>query len=49
MASVEDDFTHKLAIKLSRAQNTLNPNDLFARTVTDIAKSNNLEGFVKGT
>ena len=26
-----DDFTHRVAIQLSRALNTLNPNDLLAR------------------
>jgi pre-mRNA-splicing factor ATP-dependent RNA helicase DHX38/PRP16 len=42
------DFNHQLAIKLSRALNTLNPNDLLAQRVTDIAKTNSVEGFVKG-
>ncbi|KAJ7627694.1 hypothetical protein DFH06DRAFT_1007162 [Mycena polygramma] len=42
-----EDFNHQLAIKLSRALNTLNPNDLLAQRVTDIAKTNTLEGFVK--
>ncbi|KAJ7836345.1 pre-mRNA splicing factor [Mycena olivaceomarginata] len=41
------DFNHQLAIKLSRALNTLNPNDLLAQRVTDIAKTNSVEGFVK--
>lgn len=43
-----DDFTHQLAIKLSRALNDLNINDLLAQRVTDIAKTNTLEGFTKG-
>ncbi|KAJ6573855.1 pre-mRNA splicing factor [Mycena vulgaris] len=42
-----EDFNHQLAIKLSRALNTLNPNDLLAQRVTDIAKTNSVEGFVK--
>ncbi|KAJ7232855.1 hypothetical protein B0H12DRAFT_1028838 [Mycena haematopus] len=41
------DFNHQLAIKLSRALNTLNPNDLLAQRVTDIAKTNSVESFVK--
>ncbi|PSS31934.1 hypothetical protein PHLCEN_2v2294 [Hermanssonia centrifuga] len=41
----EDTFTHNLAIKLSRALNLVNPNDLLARRVQDIAKTNTLEGF----
>lgn len=44
----EDDFTHHLAIKLSRVLNTINPNDLLARRVQDIAKTNSLEGFITG-
>ena len=43
-----EDFNHQLAIKLSRALNTINPNDLLAQRVTDIAKSNSVEDFVKG-
>ncbi|KIY51185.1 pre-mRNA splicing factor [Fistulina hepatica ATCC 64428] len=42
-----DEFTHQLAIKLSRALNIVNPNDLLAQRVTDIAKTNTLEGFTK--
>lgn len=45
---VEDDFTHTLAIKLSRALNLVNPNDLLARRVQDIAKTNSLDGFIAG-
>ncbi|EPS93567.1 hypothetical protein FOMPIDRAFT_156786 [Fomitopsis schrenkii] len=45
-SSGEDDFTHQLAIKLSRALNLLNPNDLLARRVQDIAKTNSLDGFI---
>jgi len=47
--STPDDFTHHLAIKLSRVLNIVNPNDLLARRVIDIAKTNQLEGFAKGT
>lgn len=43
-----DEFTHKIAIKLSRALNLLNPNDLLARNVIDIAKTNDLGGFING-
>ena len=44
----EDEFTHQLAIKLSRALNIVNPNDLLARRVQDIARNNSLDGFVSG-
>lgn len=44
-----DEFNHQLAIKLSRALNIVNPNDLLAQRVTDIAKTNTLDGFTKGT
>lgn len=44
----EDTFTHNLAIKLSRALNLVNPNDLLARRVQDIAKTNSVEGFLTG-
>jgi hypothetical protein len=35
----EQTFIHNLAIKLSRELNTLNPNDLLARNVIDIAST----------
>ncbi|KAF8060913.1 P-loop containing nucleoside triphosphate hydrolase protein, partial [Lyophyllum atratum] len=38
-------FNHQLAIKLSRALNSINPNDLLAQRVSDIAKTNTVEGF----
>ncbi|KAH9855789.1 P-loop containing nucleoside triphosphate hydrolase protein [Lenzites betulinus] len=41
-----DDFTHQLAIKLSRALNLINPNDLLAQRVQDIAKTNTVNGFI---
>lgn len=44
----EDVFTHNLAIKLSRALNIVNPNDLLARRVQDIAKTNSVDGFISG-
>ena len=44
----EDQFTHSLAIKLSRVLNIVNPNDLLARRVQDIAKTNSLDGFISG-
>jgi hypothetical protein len=43
----EDEFTHQLAIKLSRALNIVNPNDLLARRVQDIAKSNSVDQFMQ--
>ncbi|KAF7317971.1 hypothetical protein MKEN_00885500 [Mycena kentingensis (nom. inval.)] len=42
------DFKHAIAIKLSRALNTLNPNDTLAQSVCNIAKSNSLPDFIKG-
>ncbi|KAJ7287790.1 pre-mRNA splicing factor [Mycena rebaudengoi] len=44
---MDPNFNHQLAIKLSRALNTLNPNDLLAQRVADIAKTNSVDGFVK--
>ena len=46
--SKEDVFVHTLAIKLSRALNIVNPNDLLARRVIDIAKTNTVDGFNAG-
>lgn len=46
--SPQNDFNHQLAIKLSRVMNLVNPNDLLATRVTDIAKTNSEEGFIKG-
>ncbi|EPQ61179.1 hypothetical protein GLOTRDRAFT_69469, partial [Gloeophyllum trabeum ATCC 11539] len=45
--SHDEDFNHHIAIKLSRALNIVNPNDLLARRVQDIAKTNTLEGFIQ--
>jgi len=42
-----DEFTHNVAIKISRVMNTLNPNDLLARRVIDIAKNNSEDGFTQ--
>lgn len=49
MASNESDFNHQLAIKLSRVLNIVNPNDLLAQRVTDIAKTNTVDNFTKGS
>ncbi|KAE9397860.1 pre-mRNA splicing factor [Gymnopus androsaceus JB14] len=46
MSAEGNDFTHNLAIKLSRALNLVNPNDLLAQRVTDIAKANSVDGFI---
>ncbi|KAI1785395.1 P-loop containing nucleoside triphosphate hydrolase protein [Ganoderma leucocontextum] len=43
----EDDFTHNIAIQLSRAMNLINPNDLLAHRVQDIAKNNSVDGFIE--
>lgn len=48
MSAEGNDFTHNLAIKLSRALNLVNPNDLLAQRVTDIAKANSVDGFITG-
>ena len=46
----QNEFIHKIAIKLSRAINSINPNDLFARRVIDIAKNsaNDVQQFING-
>lgn len=36
----EHDFVHQIAVEMSRLLNTINPNDLLARRVIDIAKYN---------
>lgn len=46
--SPEDDFKHNIAIKLSRALNIINPNDLLAERFIAIAKSNDTPSFIKG-
>lgn len=43
-----NSFLHQIAIKLSRALNIINPNDLLAQRVVDIANTNSVEGFMKG-
>ena len=55
MATTTDEFTHEIAIKLSRAMVVLNsaisvnPNDLLARNVINMAKTNDSsDGFMKG-
>ncbi|KAI0044061.1 P-loop containing nucleoside triphosphate hydrolase protein [Auriscalpium vulgare] len=45
--AAHDDFNHQLAIKLSRAASLVNPNDLLATRVTDIARTNDEAGFIK--
>ncbi|KAI0656823.1 P-loop containing nucleoside triphosphate hydrolase protein [Cubamyces menziesii] len=42
----DDEFIHQIAIKLSRALNLVNPNDLLAQRVRDIAKTNTVDGFI---
>jgi hypothetical protein len=46
--NASDGFKHQVAIKLSRALNIINPNDLLAERVIDIAKTNSADGFAKG-
>ncbi|KAL1940616.1 hypothetical protein VTO73DRAFT_8051 [Trametes versicolor] len=41
-----DEFVHQIAISLSRALNLINPNDLLAQRVQDIAKTNTVDGFI---
>ncbi len=48
MASTVDEFTHQIAIRLSRALNIINPNDLLAQTAIDIAKTTTQDGFMTG-
>ena len=47
-AETHEEFIHHIAIKLSRVLNIVNPNDLLAQRVTDIAKTNTLPGFISG-
>ncbi|ELU36859.1 pre-mRNA splicing factor ATP-dependent RNA helicase prp16 [Rhizoctonia solani AG-1 IA] len=47
-SSEVDPFVHNIAIKLSRALNIVNPNDLLATRVINIVKSNSPDGFIKG-
>lgn len=47
-ANAHSAFVHEIAIKLSRSLNTINPNDLLARRVIDIANSNSVDGFTQG-
>ena len=47
-SEIQDAFVHELAIKLSRALNTINPNSLLDRRVIDIAKNNSEQGFIQG-
>ena len=47
--SENNDFVHKIAIELSRAVNLLNPNDLLAKSVIQVAKDHkSVETFIKG-
>ncbi|GAB1526013.1 Helicase associated domain (HA2) [Rhizoctonia solani] len=46
-SSEVDPFVHNIAIKLSRALNIVNPNDLLATRVINIVKSNSPDGFIK--
>jgi len=51
MASASNDkniFVHQVAIKLSRQLNIINPNDLLAERVIDIAKTKTAEDFTAG-
>ena len=44
----KDKFVHQIAIKLSRQLNIINPNDLLAERVIDIAKTKTVGGFAAG-
>ena len=48
--SEHEQFVHNLAIKISRATNSLNPSDTLAGRVIDFAKNNaqNVPGFMAG-
>jgi pre-mRNA-splicing factor ATP-dependent RNA helicase DHX38/PRP16 len=47
--SAQDDaFVHRVAIKLSRALNLVNPNDLLADRVISICRNNTKDGFLIG-
>jgi pre-mRNA-splicing factor ATP-dependent RNA helicase DHX38/PRP16 len=44
-----EDFTHHIAIKLSRALNLINPNDTLAKRVVDIASTSTPDAFLTGS
>lgn len=47
--TAHDEFNHQVAIKLSRALNTLNPNDLLAQRVISIAEeTSSVDSFISG-
>lgn len=47
--SENDDFVHQIAIELSRALNLINPNDLLAKNIIQVAKDHkSVETFIKG-
>lgn len=48
MSQLEEEFVHEIAIKLSRVLNIINPNDLLATRVIEIAKNNGHDAFIKG-
>ncbi|KIR34642.1 pre-mRNA-splicing factor ATP-dependent RNA helicase PRP16 [Cryptococcus deuterogattii 99/473] len=39
-ATTEDEFSHQIAIEMSRIMNQVNPNDLLGKRIVDIAKGN---------
>ncbi|CAG8483865.1 6782_t:CDS:10 [Rhizophagus irregularis] len=46
--SENDDFVHQIAIELSRALNLINPNDLLAKNIIQVAKDHkSVETFIK--
>jgi pre-mRNA-splicing factor ATP-dependent RNA helicase DHX38/PRP16 len=47
--TVEEEFVHNVAVRLSRVLNLINPNDLLATRVIDIANANDQDGFSSGT
>ncbi|KAK4688722.1 pre-mRNA-splicing factor ATP-dependent RNA helicase DHX38/PRP16, partial [Tremellales sp. Uapishka_1] len=47
-ANGEQEFVHQIAIEISRLMNAINPNDLLARRIIDIAKFNRTgDAFIK--
>jgi pre-mRNA-splicing factor ATP-dependent RNA helicase DHX38/PRP16 len=46
----DDDFVHQIAIEMSRVMNSINPNDLLAKRIIDIARGNrSAEAFLRAT
>lgn len=49
-ADDDNDFVHQIAIEMSRVMNSINPNDLLAKRIIEIARGNrSAEAFLRAT